>query len=104
MGCVEFAGVDGCGFVGAVGRVVVDLLVQMVAGFWVVGRRLWVVICVLSMSFPVGMLDCEDVYEISNEFDLLLGLDCRVGHDGEGVGLWWGRVWWRGVVRLLNAK
>ena len=52
----------------------------------------------------MGMVGCEDVCEISGEFDLLLGLDCRVGHDGEGVGLWWGRVWWRGVVRLLNAK
>uniref|UniRef100_A0A2N9F2V3 Uncharacterized protein n=1 Tax=Fagus sylvatica TaxID=28930 RepID=A0A2N9F2V3_FAGSY len=63
---------------------------QLVAGFWVVGRRLWVVICVLSVSFPVGMLGCEDVCEISGEFDLLLGLDCRVGHGGEGVDLWWG--------------
>jgi hypothetical protein len=74
----------------AVGWVVVDLLVQMVASFWVVGRRLWVMIYVLSVSFPVGILGCEDVCEISDEFDLLLGLDCRVGHDEERVGLWWG--------------
>ena len=67
-----------------------DLLVQLVAGFWVVGRRLWIVICVLSVSFPVAMLGCEDVCEISGEFDLLLELDCRVGHGGEGVDLWWG--------------
>ena len=46
-------------------------------------------ICVLSVSFPVGMVGCEDVCEISDEFDLLLGLDCGVGHDGERVGLWW---------------
>jgi hypothetical protein len=48
------------------------------------------VICVLSVSFSVVILSCEDVCEISSEFDLLLGLDCKVGHDGEGAGLWWG--------------
>jgi hypothetical protein len=46
----------------------------------------------------VCMVGCEDVCEISGGFDLLLGLDCGVGHGGEGVGLWWpGRIWWRGV-------
>ena len=39
-------------------------------------------------------MGCEDVCEISGGFDLLLGLDCRVGHGGKRVGLWWpGRVW-----------
>ena len=37
----------------------------------------------------MGMVGCEDVCEISDGFDLLLGLDCE-------VGLWWpGRIWWR---------
>jgi hypothetical protein len=59
----------------------------------------------LSVSFPVGMVGCEDVCEIFGECDLLLGLDCGVGHGGEGVGLWWsGEGWWRRVFRLLNAK
>ena len=39
------------------------------------------------MSFPVGMVGYEDVCEIFGGFDLLLGLDCGVGHGGEGVGL-----------------
>jgi hypothetical protein len=53
----------------------------------------------------VGMVGCENVCEIFDEFDLLLGLDCGVGHVREGVGLWWSREgWWRGVFRLLNAK
>ena len=30
----------------------------------------------------MGMVGCEDVCEISDGFDLLLGLDCE-------VGLWW---------------
>jgi hypothetical protein len=63
------------------------------------------VICVLSVSFLVGMVGCEDVCEISSECDLLLGLDCGVGHGGKGLGLWWsGEGWWRRVFRLLNAK
>ena len=74
----------------AVGQVVVDLLVQLVTGFWMMGRWLWIVICVLSVSFLVGMLGCEDVCEIFSEFDLPLGLDCKGGHSGERVGLWWG--------------
>jgi hypothetical protein len=41
------------------------------------------------VSFLVGMVGCEDVCEISSGFDLLLGLDCRVGNGGEGVVLWW---------------
>ena len=62
-------------------------------------------ICVLSVSFLVGMVGCEDVSEISDECDLLLGVDCGVGHSVEGVGLWWSREdWWRGVFQLLNAK
>ena len=71
----------------AVGRVVVYLLVQWAAGF--LGGGSPVVVCVLSVSFSVGMVGCEDVCEIFGEFDLLLGLDCGVGHGGEGVGLWW---------------
>jgi hypothetical protein len=90
--------VGGCGFVGAVALgglvlMVVDcwcgdsrwvglLWICWCSGplvFWVVGRRLWVVICVLSVSFPVGMVGCEDVFEISGECDLLLGLDCGGG-------------------------
>ncbi len=79
MGCVEFPGVDGCGFVGAVGQVVVDLLVQWAVVFWVVGRRLWVMICALFVSFLVGMVGCEDVFEISNEFDFVAGVGLRGG-------------------------
>uniref|UniRef100_A0A2N9I1B2 Transmembrane protein n=1 Tax=Fagus sylvatica TaxID=28930 RepID=A0A2N9I1B2_FAGSY len=97
--------VGGCGFVGAVALgglvlMVVDcwcgdsqwvglLWICWCSGplvFWVVGRRLWVVICVLSVSFPVGMVGCEDVCEISGECDLLLGLDCGGGwvYGGQG--------------------
>ncbi len=51
----------------------------------------------------MGMVGCEDVCEISGECDLLLGLDCGVGHGGEGVGLWWsGEGWWRGVLIINN--
>jgi hypothetical protein len=57
-----------------VGWIVVDLLVQWAAGF--LGGGSLVVICVLSVSFPVGMVGCEDVCEIFGECDLLLGLDC----------------------------
>ncbi len=90
------AGVDGCGFVGAVARS--GLGCCGFAGaiahggspiFWVVGHQLWVIICVLFVSFPMGMVCYEDVCEFSGEFYLHLGLDCRVGHDGERVGLWW---------------
>ena len=42
-----------------------------------------------GLSFPVSMVGGEDVCEIFGGFDLLLGLDCGVGHSGEGVGLWW---------------
>jgi hypothetical protein len=34
----------------------------------------------------MGMVGCEDVCKFFDGFDLLLGLDCGVGHSGEGGG------------------
>jgi hypothetical protein len=50
------------------------------------------------------MLGCEDVCEISGEFDLSLGWIARGVTVEKGWVYGGGRVWWRGLVQFLNAK